>query len=269
MPVNNSTQTAMPAHARQFGLCVLAVCLTMPAPECMATDTAVSAPEPPQQPAFPIQLTAVEDTRSTDGSVSGPGQIRGISLARRLSDHSATSNDRLHESLYTVASSLAIVFAAFFLLVWIARRTGLARAGNTDEKLVDVMARVALSSKLQLHIVRVGRRILVLSVSNNHMEAISEITEADEVEFVTSMCGTRQRTDAFSTWLQRQLEQPHQCLSEGAELPANRWQESTRNLESPTDASSSAPTPTPGMSHWDGQLDKLVARDPKWRPRVA
>ena len=80
-----------------------------------------------------------------------------------------------------VLGALAIVLGLIFALRWVLRRSmnpaALPRASGT----VQVLTRSPLSPRQQLLLLRVGRRLLVVADCNGQLNALSEITDPNEV----------------------------------------------------------------------------------------
>lgn len=82
--------------------------------------------------------------------------------------------------LRTVASSLAIVLGGFAILTAVFRKMEKPRAKPSD--LMETLGAVQVTSKVKLHLVRLGSRILVLHLGTNSVERVAEITDPVEVE---------------------------------------------------------------------------------------
>ena len=65
---------------------------------------------------------------------------------------------------------------------------------------IEVLGRTPLASRHHLQLIRLGRRLLLVSVTADHAETLTEITDVDEVNHVTSLCRRQQPgsiTDSF------------------------------------------------------------------------
>jgi flagellar biogenesis protein FliO len=99
----------------------------------------------------------------------------------------------------TVGSSLAIVLGLFFLLAWLTRRGGAAVAPQLPTEVVEVLGRSALSGRQQLNLVRLGRRLLLLSITTTGAETLAEITEPEEVDRIMDLVEGSQIGGASAT----------------------------------------------------------------------
>ncbi len=90
--------------------------------------------------------------------------------------------------LLTAASSLSIVLGLFAVVVWIARR----RAGNPlpllPQDVIDVLGRTRIAERQTLQLIRLGHRLLLVSVTPTGAETLAEVTEREEVDRIVGLC---------------------------------------------------------------------------------
>jgi flagellar biogenesis protein FliO len=77
--------------------------------------------------------------------------------------------------------SLAAVLGLIVILRWGGKRLAASGATGRQARAIRVLGRSYLSSKHQMLIVQVGRRVLVLGESGQQLTTLSEITDADEI----------------------------------------------------------------------------------------
>lgn len=146
------------------------------------------APLPSADANSPINLPPRRETSLTDLAPPGKGtssrdMYKGVS-----------------SSLVTVLGSLAIVLGLFFLVVWLMRR-GMPKAARIlPTEAVEVLGRAPLPGKQQMHLVRCGPKILLLSVSATGAETLTEITDPDEVARMIALCYRSQPGSATATF---------------------------------------------------------------------
>ena len=91
--------------------------------------------------------------------------------------------------LTTMVGSLGLVLALFFALVWVMRRAAPASLRPMPTDVVEVLGRAPLPGKQQqMHLVRCGRKLLLLASSPSGFTTLTEITDAHEVERLASLC---------------------------------------------------------------------------------
>jgi flagellar biogenesis protein FliO len=109
-------------------------------------------------------------------------------------------------SLVTVASSLGVVLGLFLVVAWAMRRTVPGGSVVLPTEVVEVLGRAALAGKAQVHLVRCGSKLLLVSLSPTGVETLTEITDPDEVTRLAGLCRQAQpgsTTAAFRQVLQQ------------------------------------------------------------------
>ncbi|MDB4533426.1 flagellar biosynthetic protein FliO [Vicingaceae bacterium] len=96
--------------------------------------------------------------------------------------------DWMKSPAVTAVGSLAIVFSLFFVLTWIARRSGRGGSTRLPGDVMEVLGIASLNSKHKMQLVRLGSKLVLLSVSPNGVEPISEITDPIEVDQIIMLC---------------------------------------------------------------------------------
>ena len=113
-------------------------------------------------------------------------------LARRQSKRlDGPSGDRSPtpiRSLVTMASSLAVVLGLFLLIVWFTRRNGGKPIPNLPTEVMETLGRAAIGTRRQLHLVRLGNKLLLLHVSSTGIESVAEIDEPAQVDRIAGLC---------------------------------------------------------------------------------
>lgn len=115
-------------------------------------------------------------------------------------------------ALFTVMGSLGIVLGLFLLVVWFTRRALPRAATSLPSDVVELLGRTPLSPRQNMHVIRFGPKLLLVSVTQGGAETLSEITDADEVERVTGLCKQNQPGSVTATF--------RQVLSQFAREPA-------------------------------------------------
>ncbi len=123
----------------------------------------------------PIDLPAPKHTRPGD--------------QRRPLDGRGTTQSNV---TWVVMSSLAIVLGLFFLVVWIARRALPKSTTTLSTDVLDVLGRAPLGNRHNLQLIRLGRRLLLVSVTPDNAQTLTEITDPDEVNHLASLCQQQQ-----------------------------------------------------------------------------
>ncbi len=118
-------------------------------------------------------------------------------------------------SLLTIGSSLAVVLGLFLLVAWAVKRAMPGRSGLLPSEVVEVLGRASLGARQQVHLVRCGSKLLLVSATPGGMETLTEIAEPDEVQRLAALC--RQTQPGSTTTAFRQV---FQQLAAGADHDA-------------------------------------------------
>jgi len=88
----------------------------------------------------------------------------------------------------TVIASLAVVLGLFAIVVWLARRVSPKGNAALPGEVVETLGRAHLSGRQEMHLVRVGNKLLLLSVTPTSAETLTEITDPAEIDRLAGIC---------------------------------------------------------------------------------
>jgi flagellar biogenesis protein FliO len=147
---------------------------------------------------MPVQFTVDERAATASQHPSTP-EAKGPEplklsgpTARRDRSAVGPTSPAATGSVVTVASSLAIVLGLFFALLWLAKKNMPRGMTAISSEVVKVLGRAPLSGRQQMHLVRIGNKLLLVSVTPNGAETLTEITDPQEVDHLTSLCEREQ-----------------------------------------------------------------------------
>lgn len=118
------------------------------------------------------------------------------------------------ESMYTVATALAIVVGAFLLFAWALRRGSHGKAGRRGilpADAVSVLGRVPLTGRQMAELLRVGNKLVLVAITPGGAETLTEVTDPIEVDRLMGMCQQHDRhstTKAFEQVFQQLSREP-------------------------------------------------------------
>lgn len=149
-------------------------------------------PEPPRAGALTAAAERLDRVVQApdDTALRAPSREPALRLAppgRRPAGRPAESI-RGAGSLVTVGSSLAIVLGLFFVLAWMARRTMPLAAAVLPSEVVEVLGRTVMAGRQQVYLLRLGRKLLLVSGGSAGMETLGEVTDPDEVTRLVGLC---------------------------------------------------------------------------------
>jgi flagellar biogenesis protein FliO len=114
-------------------------------------------------------------------------------------------------SLFTVLVSLALVLGLFFAVIWAFRRAMPAGAGPLPTEAFETLGRAPLAGRQQVHLLRCGGKLLLISVGAAGVAPLAEITDPAEVDRLTTLCRqSRANGTAGLRQMFRQKEASHE-----------------------------------------------------------
>lgn len=108
--------------------------------------------------------------------------------------------------------SLSVVLAAFFVLVWLSRKTAPKGLAPLPGEVFESLGRAPLTARQQMQLIRLGNKLVLLSVTSTGAESLTEITDIDEVNRLAGLCQQGRSGSISETF--------RQVLSQYAEEPA-------------------------------------------------
>ena len=152
----------------------------------------------PSTPPMPLQLFKRGDSKERDTAGARTAGARYGKPIEFSSSKNGQAGDKLQKSeggkttsgnvTSVVFSSLAIVLGLFFVVVWLARRALPKSTMSLPSDVLEVLGRSPLANRHHLQLIRLGRRLLLVSVSPDSAETLTEITDPDEVNHLASLC---------------------------------------------------------------------------------
>ena len=110
------------------------------------------------------------DTANDNGKIAKPSVSNGVG------------------SVVTMFASLFIVIATFLILALLFKKVSPKGSGPLPSELIENLGRTSLTPKIQLHLLRLGNRLILVSVTLDGVHPITEITDPDEVVQLLGLC---------------------------------------------------------------------------------
>jgi flagellar biogenesis protein FliO len=126
----------------------------------------------------------------------------------RTADSQSPANVRFGLPLVvTVAGSLAVVLGVFFLIAWAVRSAAPRGLTLLPSEVVEVLGRAPLAGRQQLHLLRCGKKLILVSVTPAGAETLTEISDPEEVDRLAGLCQQARPNSATAAFRQvlRQL----------------------------------------------------------------
>ena len=107
----------------------------------------------------------------------------------------ASVSESTRQAVVRVSASMAIVLAVFFLVIWFLRRSLPHQARVLPKEAFEVLGTAPLSSRHTLQLVRIGNRLLVVSLAAGGASSLAEISDIEEVDRLLSLCQAGRQQD--------------------------------------------------------------------------
>lgn len=148
---------------------------------------------------FPVQIANSEENVSNTNPIRSENRQanaalplptgRSMSLSRpRVDDDPEPVAQSSHSAVASVIGSLAIVLGLFFVLVWATRRTAPTGTNLLPTEVLEPLGRAPLAARQQMQLIRLGNRLILLSVTPQGAETLAEVTDPAEVERIAAIC---------------------------------------------------------------------------------
>jgi flagellar biogenesis protein FliO len=139
--------------------------------------------QPPQR-----RDTGSAELASDVESAHEPNAEHSMPLAPKTADPKPAARSHEMSPFVTGAASLGIVLGLFLLVAWAVRRGMPRSAALLPRDALEVLGRAPLVGRQQVHLVRCGNKVLLLSVSAASVETLTEITDRAEIERLGEIC---------------------------------------------------------------------------------
>lgn len=156
--------------------------------------TAMAEPLPVVAASVPPPTAQVDSTPEEEAEESADDSVLGKTIG--FSSKKSAKPGKLAKPefadaiapLISIIGSLLIVLSAFFILMMIFRK--MSPKGNRllPKEAFEDLGRTFLTPKLQLHLLRLGHRLILVSVTQDGVSPITEVTDPDEVVPLLGMC---------------------------------------------------------------------------------
>jgi flagellar biogenesis protein FliO len=155
---------------------------------------------PPAQAPLPAFTEALDAPTPTDPHAESDLDSR--QLAPRSTEHArgpasaGVSRDRSFfapalsklESLSTAGAGLAIVVGLFLLCMWLLRRSVAKPSGALPPEAFAVLGRAPLTSQSFAQLLRVGNKLVLVAMSGDAAQPLTEVTDPAEVDRIAGLC---------------------------------------------------------------------------------
>jgi len=132
--------------------------------------------------------------------LSPSGDAPQLTAPRTGAAGSATRLTGTARTVAPVLGSLALVLGVFFAVVWIVRRGAPSGSQTLPKEVVEVLGRTPLAGRQSVHLLRLGRKLVLVNVSATGAETLTEITDPLEVDRLAGLCQQTQPHSATAAF---------------------------------------------------------------------
>jgi len=194
------------------------------APALIVGLSAISLAQSPSpampQPGWPAPANARPEAGFLPPGESRPGSVVPAAFQQPLPAEATTKSSRLlpppgrserspagsspdaPTSMLTVVASLATVLGLFLLAAWGLRRLAPAAMIALPGEVFEVLGRAPLGSRQQVHLLRCGKKLLLVSVTATGAQTLTEVTDPPEVDRLSGLCQQARPNSATATFRQ-------------------------------------------------------------------
>ena len=159
----------MPPLAKSLGLFLILACPSGLMAQAVSAPSKGTVPDrPPAVRASPAPIPLTTHVRSAHGELMPtPAGL---------------------QSLVPMAASLAVVLGLFLAFAWVMRGATPKAAALLPNEVVEVLGRAPLAGRQQMHLLRCGNKLLLVSVTPAGAETLTEVTDPLEVDRLAGLC---------------------------------------------------------------------------------
>jgi len=171
----------------------------------------------------PGGLTSPLNPNAGKSASAAKTPIRGGVSAAQSTGGASTDTAGAGSSLIGVMASLAVVIGLLVLVLWVMRRALPGGTRKLPTEVLDVLGYAPLGNRQQMQLLRLGNKLLLVSVTATGAETLTEVTDPDEVEHLTKLSrqpATAAPAASFRQLLDQFTPKPTTTLASSTKRPA-------------------------------------------------
>lgn len=142
------------------------------------------------------ELRATTTTSASRRGMAPPTRSRiaapGLGTNKKSDRNAMSPNSSIGlpkiNSFTTAGAGLAIVLGLFFACAWLMRKSGPKPSSLLPNEAVAVLGRVPLAARNFAHLLQVGNKLVLVSVTPDGVTPITEVTDPIEVQRLLGLC---------------------------------------------------------------------------------
>lgn len=153
-----------------------------------------------------LQPVPGSDNGTQETASGSPKVLESIPLAKksevREERRPSLSQNRPVLPWVTTLGALAVVIGVFLVFAWTVKRMNPQSGAVLPREVVEVLGQTSLSARQRLCLIRLGRKVILVAVSPDGLETLSEIDDPVEVDHLVGLCASQRNgssTQAFKS----------------------------------------------------------------------
>jgi flagellar biogenesis protein FliO len=202
------------------------------------------APGADEQPSGPVDAKSTvdaktaSDAKTTPAKRAAPSRAGSLPLAKHpnageKSETGAKPSTSGGSSVLGVMAALGVVLGLFFAVAWLMRRSTPGNYGLLPSEVVEVLGRLPLAARQQVHLIRVGNKLVLICATPAGVESLTEVTEPEEVARLAGLCRRSQPNNSTAVFRQffQQFTREHESMQSPRGEVSRRAKETSRGAQ--------------------------------------
>jgi flagellar biogenesis protein FliO len=208
--------------------------ITPPAASSPASAPAVAIrPITPPAASSPASAPAVAIRPITSPAASAAAPAPSLTLGGHV-DKGILGKTSPLSAMFTVGGSLSIVLGLFLVIAWAMRKTAPRGSLMLPKEVFEILGRAPLGARQQVQLLRCGSKLLLVSITPQGTETLTEVTDPLEVDRIAGICqqgNPKSSSTAFRQVFQQIASTPGKTPPDddlqlgGARRKRYRWEE--------------------------------------------
>lgn len=140
--------------------------------------------------------TGINRESAAVGETEGSGE-NTVSERPLFSTHEAETDEQTHKNSLSIANgglrnlilAVAGITILFMILIFILKKFAPGEAPPLPKEAFEILGKTPLAFRQQLYLMRCGKKLFVVSVSQNGLDRVGEIEDEMEVARLAKLCG--------------------------------------------------------------------------------
>jgi flagellar biogenesis protein FliO len=133
-------------------------------------------------------ISAQGERPASSTQPSGRESLVPLSPPDRNASRDADKKTNGKPSMAVLAGGLGVVLGIFFIFAWLMRKAAPQGFSRLPNEAFEVLGRAPLAGRQNVHLLRCGNKLLLVSITPTGTETLTEITDPPEVDRLAGLC---------------------------------------------------------------------------------